>query len=306
MGCAIGADDAGAVQGKNHREVLQCHVMNQLVVGALQEGRIDRHHRLEPLAGKPCGKGHRMLLGDADIMVALRKTAFELDHAGTLAHRRRDADQALVLLGHVAQPLPENLGEGRLAGRGRLEALGRIELARAMVGHRVGLGAVVALPLARDHVQELRAFEVPDVLQRRDQRVQIMAVNGTDVVEAELLEQRGRHHHPLGLFLQPFGQFEQRRRGAQDLLAHGLGPAVQPAAHELRQVSVQCAHRRADRHLVVVEHHQKLAILHPAVVQGLEGHAGTHGTIANDGHGVPVLAFLAGSDRHPQGGRDRG
>jgi hypothetical protein len=81
--------------------------VDQLVVGALQEGRVDRHHRLEPLAGDAGGEGHSMLLGDADVEVALGEALVELDHARALAHRRRDADQALVLLGHVAQPLAE-------------------------------------------------------------------------------------------------------------------------------------------------------------------------------------------------------
>jgi hypothetical protein len=44
--------------------------------------------------------------------------------------------------------------------------------------------------------------------------VQVVAVNGADVVEAELLEQGGGHHHALGVFFQPLGQFEQRWRMA--------------------------------------------------------------------------------------------
>jgi hypothetical protein len=71
-----------------------------------------------------------------------------------------------------------------------------------VVGHRIGLGQLVALALLGDHMQELRTFEMADVFQRGDQRVQIMAVDGADVVEAELFEQRGRHHHALGLFFQ--------------------------------------------------------------------------------------------------------
>ena len=37
-------------------------------------------------------------------------------------------------------------------------------------------------------MQELRALEVLDVFQRGDQRLQVMAVDGADVVEAEILE----------------------------------------------------------------------------------------------------------------------
>ena len=58
------------------------------------------------------------------------------------------ADQALVLRRHVAQPVAEHLACRSAWRRGGLhDALGRVELARAVVGDRIGLGELVALPL---------------------------------------------------------------------------------------------------------------------------------------------------------------
>ena len=286
--------------------------MDQLVVAALQEGGVDGHHGLEPLAGQAGGKGDGVLLGDADVVVALGKALLKLHQARTLAHGRRDAHQARVVRGHVAQPLAKDLGEalfGRLGGRH--QAHGRVELAGAVVGHRVGLGQLVALALPGDHVQELRAglggHQAADVLQRGDQRVQVVPVDGADVVEAELLEQGGRHHHALGLLLQPLGQLEQRRHRAQHGLADVLGRGVEVAAHQLRQIAVERAHRRADGHVVVVEHHQQARVaLDAGVVERLEGHARRHGAVADDGHGLAVLALLPRRQRHAQRRRDAG
>ena len=67
MGRAVSADEAGAVDREAHRQLLDRHVMHDLIVGALQEGRIDRRERLHALGGEAGGKGHGMLLGDADI-----------------------------------------------------------------------------------------------------------------------------------------------------------------------------------------------------------------------------------------------
>ena len=71
VGRAVGADQAAAVDRKHDRQVLQRDVVDELVVGALKEGRVDRHHRHEALAGQPGGEGDRVLLGDADVEVAL-------------------------------------------------------------------------------------------------------------------------------------------------------------------------------------------------------------------------------------------
>ena len=64
---AVGADQAGAVDGEAHRQALDRHVVHDLVVAALQEGRIDRAERLVAFGGEAGGERHRMLLGDADI-----------------------------------------------------------------------------------------------------------------------------------------------------------------------------------------------------------------------------------------------
>jgi hypothetical protein len=119
-----------------------------------------------------------VLLGDADVVVALGKALLELHQPRAFAHRGRDADQAAVVRGGVAQPLAEHLREGLLGHRGRLDQPHlRIELAGAVVGHRVGLGQLVALALLGDHVQELRAVQVLEVFERGHQRVEVVAVD---------------------------------------------------------------------------------------------------------------------------------
>ena len=45
--------------------------MDDLVVGTLQEGRVDRHDRLAALQRQAGREQHRLLLGDADIEVAV-------------------------------------------------------------------------------------------------------------------------------------------------------------------------------------------------------------------------------------------
>jgi hypothetical protein len=56
VGRPVGADEPGAVDGKAHRQVLERHVVDHLVVGALEEGRIDRAERAHPLRGHARGK----------------------------------------------------------------------------------------------------------------------------------------------------------------------------------------------------------------------------------------------------------
>ena len=286
---------------------MQRDVVDQLVVATLQEGGINRYHRLEAFAGHARSKGHGVLFGNAHVVIALGKALMESHHARALAHGGRDAHQAHVFFGHVTQPLAKHLGEGGFGGRGgRHQAHAGVELAGAMVGHRVGFGLVVALAFFGDHMQKLRAVQVLDVLQRRNERLQVVPVDRADVVEAELLEQRGGHHHAFGVFFQPLGQLEQGRCIFQHILGPGLGRRVKTPAHELGQVAVERPHGRADRHVVVVQDHQQLALFDARVVQRLESHAGRHGAIANHRNRMARFAFLAGRHGHAQSRRNAG
>ena len=81
MGGAVSAHDACAVEGQHHGQFLQGHVMNHLVVGALQKRGVDGDHRLQAFTSQACCKGECMLLGNANIVVTVGEAAVKLDHA---------------------------------------------------------------------------------------------------------------------------------------------------------------------------------------------------------------------------------
>ena len=97
MGRAVGADQARAVHRKPHRQRLDRDVVHDLIVAALQEGRIDRAERLVAFGRKPRREGHRVLLGDADVEGALGEYLLEQVDAGARWHRGGDADDLVVL-----------------------------------------------------------------------------------------------------------------------------------------------------------------------------------------------------------------
>jgi len=167
----------------------------------------------------------------------------------------------------------------------------RVELAGPVVEHRIGLGELVALALLRDHMKKLRPLERPDVLQRRNEGVQIMAVNRPEVIESELLEQRGGSHHALGMLLDLLRQLPQRRHPAKHLLTGLFRYRVEIPGQQPREIPVECADGRRDRHVVVVEYHQQVGIHHAGVVQRLKGHAGRHRAVADHGDAVTFFAL---------------
>ncbi len=205
--------------------------MDHLVIGALEEGRVDGAERAMALRGEPGGEGHAMLFGDADVEGAVGNSFSNLSSpvpdgiaaviATTLSSRRASA----------AERIGEHRGIGRRAAARPLVLLARddVELDHAMIFVGGVLGRAIALALDRDGMDQDRAFVgVADILEDFDQRLDIMAVDRTDVIKAQFLEQGAAGHQAAGIFL-------DLARGAVDRLGHGPGELLRhpPRARDI-------------------------------------------------------------------------
>ena len=148
----VRAHKPGAIDGEYNGKILNDHVVNELVIGALQERRIDRHNRLEAFARESCGKRDGVLLGDSDIEIAIGKELRKAHQPRAFAHGRRNSDQTRVARSHVAEPIAKYLRVRRLAAAlGRI-ADGGVEFSDAVIQNRIFFGLRIPETLARDDV----------------------------------------------------------------------------------------------------------------------------------------------------------
>ena len=77
VGRPVVADQSGAVHREDHVQLLEADIVDDLVVAALEEGRVDRRHGLRALESQARREEHRVLLGDAHVVVALGKLLLE-------------------------------------------------------------------------------------------------------------------------------------------------------------------------------------------------------------------------------------
>ncbi len=250
-----------------------------------------------------------MLLGDTDVVAALGEGFGEPVEPGAGRHRRGDRHDLLVGLRLLDQRIGEHLGEARRADARRLLRSGHdIEPPHAM--ELVGgiLRVLVALALLGDDVDQDRAvLRVAHIAQDREQMIEIMPIDWTDIIEAELLEQRAAGPEASCIFL--------GARGATlPGLGQDLGELLRPVAelliglagYEARKIGAHGADRGRDRHIVVVEDDDQARIHRASIIHRLIGHAGAHGAVADDRDHVVLLAGEVAGDRHAEPGRDRG
>ena len=101
---------------KRTGRLLDGDVVHDLVIGALQERRIDRRERLEAFGRKAGGERDAVLLGNADVEGARRKFFLEQIDAGAGRHRRGDGNDLVVLARFLDQALAIHFLIGGRAG----------------------------------------------------------------------------------------------------------------------------------------------------------------------------------------------
>ena len=310
MGRPVGADEACAVHGKTHRQPLDGDVVHHLIVGALQERRVDRGKWLEAFGRKSCGEGDAVLLGDADIEGPVGKLFLEQIDAGARRHGGRDGDDLVVLARLFDQAFAIDLLEGRGRRLGLdLRASRDVELDHAVVLVGGFFRRLVPFALLRHDMNEDRpVLHVAHVLQHRQQVVDIVAVDRPDIEEAEFIEQRAAGHQAARVFLHGERALLQRlARNVLGDLAQDLPHAVIAASGDAPgQVGGQRADRRRNRHVVVVEHDDQPRIHRAGIVHRLVGHAGRHRAVADHGDDVVVLVLQVARHCHAERSRNRG
>ncbi len=234
-----------------------------------------------------------MLLGDTDVVDPLGEPLGELVEAHRLEHGGGDGDDVLALLTELDHLLAEH-GRPVGAGGGDRQAGVGVDLADGV--EAVGLvleGGLVAAALLGEAVHDDRPAEPLGPGERGLQRLEVVAVDRADVLQAEVLEHALRGDEVLQTLLGAVQGVVQGladdRRALQDLLGAGEEPLVAVGGAQGRQVVGEAADGRRVGPLVVVDDDDERAVLGVGdVVQRLPGHAAGQRPVADDGHDVAV------------------
>jgi hypothetical protein len=229
VGGAVGADDAGAVHGQCDVQILQAHVVDDLVIGSLQEGGVDRGHGLHSLRGESGREGHGVLLGDADVVEAARELLCKPVETGSVGHGGGDADDAMVFPGETDQRLGEDplvLGWTGL----RLVELPRrhVEAPDPVIPVGIVLGRLVAVALGGEGMNQDGPVAVGEhglhVLEGLQHHVDAVPLDRPHVLEVQRLEEESRREEDLEGLLGLL-------RPVQHVAGHRREELLHPALH---------------------------------------------------------------------------
>ena len=268
--------------------------MDDLIIGALEEGRIDRNDRQQALTGKACRKADGMLLRHANIKEAAGMAVLEEVEAGAVLHGSGDAAQTRFIIAQIGQRTAEGRGKGVLRRKLRVGQMVEINGRYGVKLSGIFLGRLQALALLGDDMQEYGGILLAQVGQGVGQHIDIMAVHRPDVLEAHLLEHRGFVDAAADQLLAALQHLDHGITGDRDALKHRfhvrLDMGVFRVGAQLGQIVGHLADIFGDRHLVVVQNDDQIVQL-ADIVHALVDHAARKGAIAHNDHDLARLVF---------------
>ena len=270
--------------------------MDDHVVGALEEGGIDRANRAQVTRGQAGSEQGGVLFRDADVMVLPRQRLLQLAKAGAGRHGSGDADDLCVRLRLADQQGPKDILPGfrrtRLAGSQAVAGF-RVERTRAVELLGVLQRRAKAAAFLGAHVQEHRPLGVLAEAQVLLKRRQVVPIDRPDVADAVLLEEGRVARVPvLDVPLEAAAEVQELRahaRAAEEALESLLRLVVGARDDQLVEDVRDGADVAVDRPLVVVEDDDEALRGVSRVVERFHRDPAGQGGVADEGDHMRVL-----------------
>ena len=133
-----------------------------------------------------------------------------------------------------------------------------------------------------------------------------MAINWANIAKTQLFEDTGWRHHTLHILFSATHKILGMGHAAQRFFAPFTELVVKLARPKFRKISREATNIMADRHLIIVKHHQQVFIHMTCMVNGFKGHTCSHSTITHYRDSSTFFAELRRRHRHAKSGANRG
>ena len=197
MRLPVASHKPGPVNTEHHRQILNAYVVQNLIVGSLQERRVNRHDGFQAAGRQSRRKGHRVLLRDPHVKEPLRVHVAEAFQPHTVRHGRRNRHHLLIPLPQLAHDRGKNVRIIRLRLGGTGNARLDIEGLRAVKSGRMPLRGRISPALLGNDMNQHRLLDFPCLPKDMYHLLNIMAVHRSQIGDTHILKEHPGHNEML-------------------------------------------------------------------------------------------------------------
>ena len=295
MGLSITSHQSRPVHREDYRKVLQPHIVDQLIIASLKEGRINGKHRFHASCRQTGRKGHSMFFRDAHVEKPIRKHSTEPRQPGSIGHSRGDRHQVRILSGFITQHFSKYICISVLFVTGTDFSCLHVKRSYSVELIRRLLRRSVSFAFLRQHMQQDRAFDLLSFPESPAQHRKIMARHRSQICDPHVFKEHPRHHKLFDAAFGPADLLDHRISHHRNLMKGIRDPLLQSCVKvrrpKLSKVPGHASHIFRDRHVIIIEDNNKIRLQMSRVVQRLIGHPAGQGPVS-DHRDHPVVLSL--------------
>ena len=264
VSCSVFAHKSGSVDANYKMQLLNGHVVDNIIVSPLHKRRVDVAEWNHSLLGKSGGEGHGVPLGDADVESSSRKSFHHMGHGASGRHGRSDTHNSRIGGGKLNKRMAEDiLIQLRLVEACKHNPLAGffVELTRRVPFRSRILGGLKSLALFSFEMKKLRPLHILNIIKDADNTRQVVPVGRTEAADTESLEKimlAGEQS------LQTIIEAEDKTLAIVVDQMHLPHTAVNVVAkliiritgRDIHQILAHGPHAPVDRHIIIVKNDQ--------------------------------------------------
>jgi len=273
----------------------------QLVISPLQEGRINRHDRINPVDGQRSSKRDGVLFRNANVQALLREIPEALVEPRSSDHRRNDQFGFGVLTQDLMRAVAHEMAPRELT-LVHIHRFSRLDVERrdaVPIADLVFFGQIVAFSFGGINVDDRRFGRVFSLFEGMIERGDVVTIDRADIGQTHVIEHRRGHQSRLDMALDPIGEIIEMMAGfcfVERPSIPSLDAIVTALGGNTAEKLPQTPDRTGNRHVVVVENDNNFLMPGPKIVEGLERKTIDDGGVTDDRNHVIVCAFFPTGD----------
>ena len=235
-----------------------------------------------------------MLLRDAHVEEPVREIAMEPFQTGAHLHGSRHSHHLRIAVSHFPHDGGKNIGPVRLHPLVLRKAGSDIKRLCTVESGRMALCRSITVSLLREDMKDHGSFDPLGFFQRPHHLADVVTVHGAQIGKTHIFKKHARNKQLLEAVLclpNPADDLLSVDRDAIQGIRHrGLQVQITVRRTETAEIIGHAAHVLGNRHVVVVQNDDKIALQAGGVIHGLVGHSAGEGAVSDDGNHIVIPA----------------
>ena len=151
----------------------------------------------------------------------------------------------------------------------------------------------IALPFLCDDMQKCWTFRILEILEHGHEIIDIMPINRTKIIETQSFKKHARCEQRFESIINLMCNFSNAISGC--IYFSGNVPNMRAQfcsgwrRENLGEIIAEGPNIWSNRHIIIIQYHKQITILHTAIVHCFIDHSTGHGTITNHGNNAIII-----------------